>query len=137
MSLASLIAKLDENGEPLRMMDDPEKRAAVTHFALEDPFEVAPETPADVLAELREYFHTFATPTKGKHGAECPNCGSAIGGMFGSFEWGLVHGEGRCSICHWPMRAYHFIKDKDGKDVATIRNLVLPYHPDFVTKRSK
>lgn len=135
MSLAQLLAKCDADGEPLRMMDDPEKRAAITHLAFGEVLNVDPATPSDVCEALREYFHAFATPTRGEHGDECINCGCAIGGMLGSFEWGLVHGEGRCSVCHWPMRAHHFMKDKDGGDLATLRNLPLPYHPDFVSKR--
>lgn len=29
----------------------------------------------------------------------CPHCGSDLLGLFGSFTWGIAHGEGFCSNC--------------------------------------
>ena len=46
-------------------------------------------------------------------------------GLFGGFEWGVAHGEGHCTYCPYPMRGHHRV---DG--LGTIRNLLLPYHPN-------
>jgi len=54
--------------------------------------------------------------------------------MGTGFEWGLGHGEGQCRNCHWPETLYHFVKDKGGNDVITIRGFLLQYHPDVVVK---
>ena len=44
---------------------------------------------------------------------ECPNCGSELEGMFGSFKWALVHGEGYCSECNKvTFTYYHYIDRK-------------------------
>ena len=51
----------------------------------------------------------------------CPACRSHIyaGGlmdaMFSTFEWGIVHGDGFCGKCRWPIRMYHFVR-LDGDD---------------------
>ena len=58
----------------------------------------------------------------------CPKCGSEIGGIFGSFRWGMATGEGGCSVCDWPVRAHHTIP-KVGK----LNSFALAYHPDYVT----
>lgn len=84
---------------------------------------------------LNKYFHDFAV-TDGK----CPQCGARLGGLLGSFTWGLAHGEGYCTgnmlgsdKCHWPCRAYHRPALANGEEIfeQTITN-VLPYHPDVV-----
>jgi hypothetical protein len=42
----------------------------------------------------------------------CPACGAPLGGLFGSFEWGIRHGEGDCSECHKIiLKLYHYIGD--------------------------
>lgn len=38
----------------------------------------------------------------------CPKCGSELGGIFGSFEWGIVHGCGYCSECKTSFQLYHY-----------------------------
>jgi hypothetical protein len=41
---------------------------------------------------------------------QCPVCGAELGAFFGSFQWGLVHGEGFCSQCNKAaFRYYHYI----------------------------
>lgn len=41
---------------------------------------------------------------------KCPKCKSDLGGLFGSFEWGLVHGSGRCSECKKvSIQYYHYV----------------------------
>lgn len=73
----------------------------------------------DALAAMNAYLANFVAPVahpKGKErGCVCFHCGEYLtgGGLMGSFfgggfEWGLAHGEGHCSTCGWPARAYHF-----------------------------
>lgn len=94
-------------------------------------------TPADVAEALDAYFTPFAQPAlkDGRVDATfpCLRCGKAqtgLAGFFlgGGFRWGLAHGEGHCGECGWPARAYHHIRD-----VATIRGVILQYHPDEVS----
>lgn len=104
----------------------------------------APDTPADIVAALDDYFRPFAEPCfrdddKSKE-MLCIECDKPLSGLTamlfgGGFEWGIAHGEGHCAACRWPARAHHFIKDKDGKDIISVRNVVLQYHPEFVEKR--
>ena len=83
---------------------------------------------------LTEYFAHFVKTENGC----CVCCGSKQGGDFNDallgllghsegskFKWGLQHGEGVCSVCNWPARAYHF-------DVGPIKRFeaILQYHPD-------
>lgn len=90
----------------------------------------------DLTILIENYLYDFAAPNK------CPQCGESLGGMFGSFAWGLVHGEGRCTgprfsgdSCNWPVRGYHRIKDKDGKEIFDrVIELLLPYHPNHVSE---
>lgn len=70
-----------------------------------------------------DYFHAFLAP--GQSPRKCVCCGGVLTGLFGSFMWGLMHGEGQCSECGYPARAIHTI-DSIGK----ISGFVLQYHPD-------
>jgi hypothetical protein len=85
-----------------------------------------------VTEPFNKYLNTFAA-TKGK----CPNCGTTLGGLLGSFAWGSINGEGYCTgdqgKCNWPCRAIHRPTFDDGKVIfeQALEN-VLPYHPDFV-----
>ncbi len=117
----------------------------VEHLNWRNIIDAKPDTPADVVAALDAYFAPFAEPVfreadKSKE-MQCIECDKPLTGLMsaffgGGFVWGIVHGEGHCSACRWPARAHHFIKDADGKEVATVHNFVLQYHPDFVEKRS-
>ena len=94
------------------------------------------ECDEDTRKIFEEYFSHFALPTvEGK----CLKCGTVQGGLMaallGGFTYGLVHGEGRCSKCNWPGRANHYFKDKDGKEIGSLR-MILQYHPDFVNERT-
>ena len=41
---------------------------------------------------------------------QCPVCGMKLSGLFGSFTWGMVHGEGTCGHCNKAaFRYYHYI----------------------------
>ena len=89
-------------------------------------------------AALSEYLQTFALPVKrdgvggimqGNTGCIC--CGKALGGFLGTFQWGIINGEGTCSSCGWPHRAHH--RPKQGP--VEFFELILPYHPDDVKQR--
>lgn len=112
-------------------------------------FTVAADAPDKTITALDAYFEPFAQPVfDGEDGMSerpmrCLNCGKALTGFFasmfggGGWEWGIAHGEGRCASCGWPGRAMHYINHADGTEVVSIRNLVLQYHPDVVSTRSK
>ncbi len=95
-------------------------------------------TPGDTatpegMAIVENYLSHFAAPIK-QDGMPCLRCDKPLVGMLafmhgGGFEWGIAHGEGHCANCRWPARAYHFIKDNEGSELLTIRNLVLQVHP--------
>lgn len=79
----------------------------------------APEA-AEVREAVTRYFAAFLPPS-----GRCVCCGSSLGGILGTFTWGLAHGEGNCGRCGYPARAVHEIKD-----VASLRGVILQYHPD-------
>ncbi len=93
-----------------------------------------------MVAALNEYFHAFAKPVRcppsiifpGRSPLTlCIQCEKPLGGACGSFQWGLVHGEGQCS-CGWPGRAYHRPTDADGEIFDRAFEFILQYHPEFV-----
>ena len=63
---------------------------------------------------------------------DCILCGKQLGGLMGTFTWGLVHGEGFCGNCKWPARGKHIIADTDGSELGTL-NMILQYHPKLIT----
>lgn len=74
---------------------------------------------ANVYRALNAYLHHFTLLqltqktsffTGGNH---CPNCISPLGGMLGTFTYGIVHGEGRCGRCGYPCRTRHVVTDPD------------------------
>lgn len=71
----------------------------------------------------QDYIGVFAQPNP--EGA-CLCCGA-----YGSFTWGIQHGEGSCFKCGWPARLYHFIKTPEGEEKRIVR--LLQYHPDAIT----
>ena len=83
-------------------------------------------TIAEAEAGINEYLRGFQADGR------CP-CGRPLGGILGSFTWGIIHGEGACSRCGFPARAFHEI---DLGDLGTLTlNLVLAYAPELVTAR--
>lgn len=73
---------------------------------------------------------------------KCVGCDEPLTGFLGlltgrgGFEWGIAHGEGRCSNCGWPCTAHHFVRKKVGdqyEQVITLRNFILQYHPANVS----
>lgn len=130
--------------------DPADERPMVAHLDWRDLISVAADTPAETLRALDNYFAPFARPEgeridgRFKYGerqpcikCDAPMVGNLVDQFIGSagFTWGLVHGEGHCRKCGWPARLYHFIKDENGADMVTIRNLLLQYHPDFVSHK--
>lgn len=95
------------------------------------------------LAEVNEYLAGFVKPVilgEGENRYQvCFHCGWTVSKGFHSllgmprhaaFEWGLVHGEGHCSNCHYPARAYHRPKGKDGEELFSLTGMFLQYMPD-------
>ena len=81
-----------------------------------------------IIAACNEYLSIFAD-TDGK----CPNCDRTLGGLLGTFTWGICSGEGTCAGCGWPCRAHHDIKDAAGEAIFDrMLQCVLPYHPSGV-----
>jgi len=103
----------------------------VPRIRASDYFSKTPESGERVDEELARwdaYLSQFAKLTD----AKCLCCGTSLRcplgmGLFGGFEWGLVHGEGHCATCRYPMRGHHCVKD-----LGTIHNLFLPYHPSVL-----
>lgn len=91
------------------------------------------DSPSDVLAArdsvnaaLDSYFAQFVAPENGI----CVNCHRVLDGLLGSFQWGLVNGEGSCGQCGYPARALHDPKDEQGSIFERRLQLILQYHPD-------
>ena len=58
------------------------------------------------INEIQEYEQVWLLEDK------CPQCGSELFGLFGSFTWEIVHGIGHCSECKSvQFRYYHYIGD--------------------------
>ena len=105
--------------------------------------DAASDTPEKTIRALDRYFEHFVA-VEIEEGADgkrefksqkCVGCGEILTGLFGTWRWALVHGEGQCGKCGWPSYGHHFIKGEDGKDLVTLRGLILQCHPDFVERR--
>ena len=79
---------------------------------------------AAVVKYLNEYLEAF-TP-----GDKCPLCDATIGGLLGSFMWGMANGKGFCSNCNYPVRAYHETKD------GTTFERLLAVHPSLLEEEA-
>ena len=97
------------------------------------------EGQSEFLAASDEYLKGFVAPVKNDEGKPvCFHCGSVMDsfmqvlGFGAAYEWGIVHGEARCSHCKWPARGMHHPKDAQGEGLWNAQNLFLAYHPDFV-----
>ena len=93
-----------------------------------------------IIATLDSYLSQFVVPKKrDKPGGillgdtVCICCGESLGGALGSFQYGLVSGEGQCR-CGWPCRANHVIKDEQGNIFDRSLTIILQYHPSNVQK---
>lgn len=96
-----------------------------------------------VINASAEYLTQFVAPVKVEGKPACFHCGERFDsflqcvGAGVAYEWGMVHGEARCSGCKWPARGMHYPKDTDGKELWKAQNLFLAYHPDFVNFKSE
>ena len=85
----------------------------------------------ELAAKMAEHLSTperFAQPIVDDGEVRCV-CGSRLTGLLvGTFTWHpIVHGEGQCSACGWPGRAYHYVEHNGRRELL---NAVLLYHPD-------
>ena len=126
-------------------------KGSVARFDWRTFFKAASDIDPAIVAAMDEYFPQFAQPPGAiaddgmyqvSDGHPCLKCGEQLQGSMvqqligkGGFTWGLAHGAGHCKECGWPARLYHFLTDKDGKEVLTLRNVLLQVHPDFVTSK--
>lgn len=93
---------------------------------------------------VNEYLKVFAKPVRKKSAGDfltgntqCFRCEADLGGLLGSFVYGICHGEGMCRHCRWPARALHYIQI-DGKDMFTgPLEMILQYHPSVVSDAKK
>lgn len=85
----------------------------------------------DFITKFDEYMEIFLPP------GPCINCGLAQGDFLGYFTWGIQHGEGYCSNCGYPARAYHYIKDEQFPLNKNPLNIVLQYHPMELKQRGQ
>lgn len=54
----------------------------------------------DELYELVEALDASST-------SECVSCGESLGGLLGTFQWGIINGHGECGGCGFPYVYYH------------------------------
>jgi hypothetical protein len=85
-----------------------------------EKFSIKPIQVSDETLEKYNAEHNFALTKKDFDNLEevwllenkCQNCGSDLGGFFGSFTWELIHGYGYCSECRCVnFKLYHYIGD--------------------------
>lgn len=139
-----------EYDRPGRLTDDElaDLRLCVTHATLDSILASAKDgCNPEVIEDISAYLRDFADPQrdgdgKVKKGHPCLRCGQSLAGDLadqllsrGGFRWGLAHGHGQCGWCGWPATLYHFIKDRSGEDLMTIRHIVLQVHPDLIEIR--
>jgi hypothetical protein len=80
----------------------------------------------NAINKLDAYLSAFALVPDHR----CPGCNASLGGIFGTFRWGIANGEGECSQCGYPCRGLH--RPKDG--MIKFFEALLPYHPDGLTR---
>lgn len=93
-----------------------------------------------ILAAIDEYLSAFAKPIVRDDGGgfllgkyQCLQCGEPLDGALGTFQWGMVNGEGTCDRCGWPARAHHYPKDADGAIFDRPLVFILQYRPASIT----
>jgi len=102
----------------------------VQHMTIERFFTA--EAAASLLPSHRQVFETYLREFAIFNGSVCVcRCGRELGGILGSFTWGMVHGEGECGNCGWPARGVHRVT-LEGRESPAFFRVFLPYHPDFV-----
>ena len=114
--------KFEVNGK----VSDPSVENAIKHYK------------SEIRKRINEYLKTFVKPVvsldkKGNFQFyRCISCDCVLSGLFGTFEWGIAHGEGYCSKCGYPARAFHKIDEPGWK--MTFSN-ILQYHPKFLERK--
>lgn len=48
---------------------------------------------------------------------KCVYCGRTLGGLLGSFRWGLINGHGECAECGFPYVYYHRHEVEPGQEI--------------------
>jgi len=96
----------------------------------------AKEAKENFIKIINKYLRMFVSDKK------CINCEEDLSGIFGTFNWGIVHGEGHCSNCGYPARGRHYIKAKnlvidDKEETELILPFILQYHPSELRQRRK
>ena len=135
------MSMMDDGQRPPKLTQEEldELRKTTEHATTADIFEIQEGSKPEVIEDLDEYFKQFAkVPHDEKQ--PCIRCKVPLKRTMveqlidqkGGFEWGIAHGHGNCRNCGWPCTLYHFIKDRDGKDLITIRHILLQVHPDNV-----
>ena len=109
-TLDSLGANISSKGDP----DSPEFKAAKEKL----------------VNATNEYLKIFVAPDEEKR---CICCDKLLGGLLGTFEYGLAHGEGKCSECGYPARANHYVEIPDLGEMSFVN--ILQYHPDQLKPR--
>jgi hypothetical protein len=89
-------------------------------MAYEDIKDQLPGLSEDQINSTNEYLAGFAKLDKGI----CLWCDTERP----SVTWGIQHGMAHCVGCGWDFKVYHYLKDKNGKEVRVSR--YLQYHPD-------
>ena len=94
--------------------------------------DIKSDMPTETLEDFNAYLEPFTLPEKSKNpnfatGENRCSCGEMLDGLMGAFQWGIRHGDGFCSACGQPVRMYHTIKDRHGKVLAELRNVMLLY----------
>lgn len=90
------------------------------------------EAKGHLYRAVNEYLSQFADTENGSGffsagGRRCV-CGSWLGGILGTFQWGITHGEGACTACGHPARAYHRVV-VEGWGELNLPLGAVPYHP--------
>ena len=134
--------------EELREREYPRADTEAAGISINEKDDIPAEKKEEVEAErkrmvdaLDSYFSIFIDPgeVRNEDGQQiCVGCGtvltpsSAIDQALGlaSFEWAITHGEGRCSKCGYPSRAYHNISKLEEIDIEGTLNAIMQYHPD-------
>lgn len=99
---------------------------------------IAGEDPKMVVAAMNSYLARFAAPILVEKVYRCLKCGCDLSGLLGTFQWGMVNGEGTCTNCDWPCRAHHYPKDADGDGIFDgALEVILQYHPTHVTHKDQ
>ena len=77
---------------------------------------ISDENLAKLNSAPRTCFSRDDIESYGEHvwliGNDCPRCGESLYGLFGVFQWGIVHGKGTCSNCKKvEFQYYHYVSD--------------------------